>query len=87
MIDILINISVVFQIRVFFCNLLVHVLFPFTSYHSQDQEPSCVQNCEKLPRVPPQLNIKTAIKYIEDHIAKQIIQCTSIPCEWSITKA
>ena len=48
-IDILINISVVFQIRVFFCNLLVHVLFPDTSYHSHDQEPIWVQNCETSP--------------------------------------
>ena len=30
---------------------------------------------------------KTALKYVADHIANQIIQCTSIACEWSITKA
>ena len=38
---------------VFLCNLLVHVLFPDTSYHSHDQKPICVQNCEMLPPPPP----------------------------------
>ena len=30
---------------------------------------------------------KTAFKYIEGPITKQVIQCTNIPCEWSIIKA
>ena len=30
---------------------------------------------------------KNIFKYIKDPIANQIIQYTSIPCEWSITKA
>ena len=65
------------------------ILFPDTSYYSHDQEPICVQNCETLP--PPHLlcfwQNKTAFKYIADPIINQIIQCTSIACEWSITKA
>ena len=76
MIDILINIPVVFQIRVF-GNLLVHVLFPDISDHLHDQEPICVQNCEKLTLPPPIFvfcQSKTAFKNIEDPIANQKMQ-------------
>ena len=44
-----------------------------------------------VKRFPPHLlsfwQNKTALKYIADPITNQIIQCTSIACEWTITKA
>ena len=42
-----------------------------------------------VKRYPPPFIVfwqnKTAFKYIADPITNQIIQCTSIACEWSIT--
>ena len=85
MIDILIDTPVVFQIRVF-CNLLVQELSQTLHIIHMTKSQSVSRIVKSYPP-PPQFWCLQHSNILNTTLPIQKMQCTSISCEWSITKA